>query len=531
MVKKLFLYGHTVWNMKPSQIYSRVKKKLGLSCTLGICPAPMQKQPFLYQPAIALDFDPVFLQRFPVDEFITGKVTFLHECESFSWRDKWKFENRSALWNFNLHYFEFLMSFVNAYKLTNDRKYLEAVETSISAWIDHNPKEAAGDGWASYTIALRVVYWLDCWIYLGEQMNASFKERMLESMYEQYSHLARNLEKDLLANHYFEDLKALVLCAVFFQDSKMLHRALTEFKKQCQEQILADGMHFELSPMYHKIILESLLRVALALRSVGKQDEMVESYIQPMLNVAYTFEEGLERIPLFNDGGNNVAKSLETLLKTARDYFNVSPEKANCLPASGYYFFERDGWRLIVDAGQPGPRYNPGHAHCDAMSFELFRDGKPVLVNCGTYAYQSQDRSFFRSTAAHNTVMVNGQEQSQCWGAFRLGKRSRTNVIDVGIEGITMRMCDQNGHIVERSIRWNDTELVIKDQSEGQMLRVDTHIGGEYDIDKIRICSGNQALKPQIKNCWYSTEYGRKEEVIDLICEANSSVTTICDLT
>ena len=55
MVKKLFLYGHTVWNMKPSQIYSRVKKKLGLSCTLGICPAPMQKQPFLYQPAIALD--------------------------------------------------------------------------------------------------------------------------------------------------------------------------------------------------------------------------------------------------------------------------------------------------------------------------------------------------------------------------------------------------------------------------------------------------------------------------------------------
>ena len=78
MVKKLFLYGHTVWNMKPSQIYSRVKKKLGLSCTLGICPAPMQKQPFLYQPAIALDFDPVFLKRFPVDEFITGKVTFLH---------------------------------------------------------------------------------------------------------------------------------------------------------------------------------------------------------------------------------------------------------------------------------------------------------------------------------------------------------------------------------------------------------------------------------------------------------------------
>lgn len=311
----------------------------------------------------------------------------------------------------------------------------------------------------------------------------------------------------------------------------MLHRVLSEFKKQCREQILTDGMHFELSPMYHKIILEALLRVALALRSVGKQDETVESYIQPMLNVAYTFEDGLERIPLFNDGGNNVAKSLEALVKTARAHFGVSPVKKDCFPESGYYFFERGGWRLIVDAGQPGPRYNPGHAHCDAMSFELFRDGKPVLVNCGTYAYQSLDRSFFRSTAAHNTVMVNGKEQSQCWGTFRLGKRSQTKVIAVERDGITMRLCDQAGSVVDRSIRWNDSELMITDRSEGQMLRVDTHIGGAYEIDKIHVYSGDQVLKPQARNCWYSVEYGRKEEVLNLVCEADSIVTTICDLT
>ena len=513
MVKKLFLYGHTVWNMKPSQIYSRVKKKLGLSCTLGICPAPMQKQPFLYQPAIALDFDPVFLQRFPVDEFITGKVTFLHECESFSWRDKWKFENRSALWNFNLHYFEFLMSFVNAYKLTNDRKYLEAVETSISAWIDHNPKEAAGDGWASYTIALRVVYWLDCWIYLGEQMNASFKERMLESMYEQYSHLARNLEKDLLANHYFEDLKALVLCAVFFQDSKMLHRALTEFKKQCQEQILADGMHFELSPMYHKIILEALLRVAVALRSIGKQDETVESYIQPMLNVAYTFEDGLERIPLFNDAGNNVAKSLEALIKTAKEHFEVLPEKKECLPESGYYFFERNEWKLIVDAGQPGPRYNPGHAHCDAMSFELFHNGKPILVNCGTYAYQSDKRAFFRSTAAHNTVRVEGIEQSQCWGAFRVGKASSVRVIENHETGLALELMDQCGNVVKRSINILDDQCHICDTAKGKRLQAYYH--AQDCVFLPNVCAGEASFGEMP----YSPDYGNKRSVHTLKVE------------
>ena len=513
MVKKLFLYGHTVWNMKPSQIYSRVKKKLGLSCTLGICPAPMQKQPFLYQPAIALDFDPVFLKRFPVDEFITGKVTFLHECESFSWRDKWKVENRSALWNFNLHYFEFLMSFVNAYKLTNDRKYLEAVETSISAWIDQNPKEAAGDGWASYTIALRVVYWLDCWIYLGEQMNASFKERMLESMYEQYSHLARTLEKDLLANHYFEDLKALVLCAVFFQDSKMLHQALDEFKKQCQEQILADGMHFELSPMYHKIILEALLRVALALRSIGKQDETVESCIQPMLNVAYTFEDGLERIPLFNDGGNNVAKSLEALMKTAREHFGVLPEKKECLPESGYYFFERNEWKLIVDAGLPGPRCNPGHAHCDAMSFELFHNGKPILVNCGTYAYQSDKRAFFRSTAAHNTVMVKGIEQSQCWGAFRVGKASSVRVIESCDTCLVLELKDQIGNVIKRSISISDDECHICDTAMGKCLQAYYH--AQDCIFLPQVCEGEASFEDML----YSPDYGNYDSVRTLKVE------------
>ena len=52
---------------------------------------------------------------------------------------------------------------------------------------------------------------------------------------------------------------------------------------------------------------------------------------------------------------------------------------------SGFYIFKNGPWKLVVDAGQPGPAYIPGHAHCDAMSYELFKDGKPVLMNCGTY--------------------------------------------------------------------------------------------------------------------------------------------------
>ena len=78
--------------------------------------------------------------------------------------------------------------------------------------------------------------------------------------------------------------------------------------------------------------------------------------------------------------------------------------------------------------------------------------GKPIIVNCGTYAYQCKERAFFRSTAAHNTVMVNNIEQSQCWGAFRVAKRSYTKVLNITDFSIDMVMVDQNKQKIQRTI-------------------------------------------------------------------------------
>ena len=530
MIDKLFLYGNTIRNMKPSQIVARMKKKLGLYCTLGVRPAPMPKQIAAFQTVRELDFDPVFLDRFDVDEILSGKVTFLHRSECIDWQGRWHFANQSALWNFNLHYFEFLMPLVSAYQSTHEKKYLQAIQDSISGWIDQNPKNAGGAGWAAYTISLRAVNWLSCWTYLSDEFDPQFQCKMRTSMYEQYAFLGCHLEKDLLTNHYFENLKALILFAIVFQDERMLRKVLTAFKAQCREQILPDGMHFELSPMYHKLMLEAVMRVAIALRSVQKKDLEVESYIQPMLDVAYTFENGLERIPLFNDGGNNVAKSLSSLMETARVHFGLKPEYKKQLPDSGYYFFDKDDWRLIVDAGAPGPVYNPGHAHCDAMSFELFHHGKPVIVNCGTYAYQCKERSFFRSTAAHNTVMVNNTEQSQCWGEFRVGKRSKTKVDNVCDLGMAMTMIDQNGAIVHRNIRFEDNNLIVVDETNNAALRVFAHTNGYDSFIKLKAFSSGKNFDRNVLKQWYATDYGIQSEIIANAFDADNDITVVYNL-
>ena len=146
-----------------------------------------------------------------------------------------------------------------------------------------------------------------------------------------------HLEKDILGNHYFEDLKTLILCSLFFNNIPVLNASLKAFRKECKEEILSDGMHFELSLMYHKLILEGMIRVAVALRERGKPDAEIEHYLQPMLDVAWSFEEGLERVPLFNDSGNNVAKSLQALVTAGKKQFGIQPVYKAKFENSGFW--------------------------------------------------------------------------------------------------------------------------------------------------------------------------------------------------
>lgn len=527
---KLSLYWHTVKHLKPEQIIYRITKKVKMPCTLGV-KGNVGTGCGLISLLPQLDFDPVFLKRFPVEELMRDSVTLLHETEVFHWNTLWRFDNRSALWNYNLHYFEYLFPLVKIWLDTREERYLEKLKKIIRGWIRLNPQEKAGTGWDLYPISLRLINWLNCYGYLEPDLDDEFKQELLASMKEQYIHLATHLEKHLLGNHYFENLKTLVICSIFFQDNKMTEAALRELKKQCAEQILPDGMHFELSPMYHKLILEDMLRTAAALRKADRKDEEIEQYLQPMVDVAYSLEEGLERIPLFNDCGNNVAKSLDALVLAAKEEFQIIPQYKSQLPDSGYYIFKTGDWKMIVDAGQPGPDYLPGHAHCDAMSFELFHKGRPILVNCGTYAYQCEDRLFYKNTSAHNTVRRKGVEQSQCWGSFRMGKRAVVKKVDVNDHSIKIVLFDQCNSKINRLIHISETEISIVDESKGEIQSyyhcnaADT----EYH-DRGMIVSRNiRIVFPEAQSCIktmmnYAPEYGKKNSISTIIMESCDSV-------
>ncbi len=97
------------------------------------------------------------------------------------------------------------------------------------------------------------------------------------------------------------------------------------------------------------------------------------------------------------------------------------------LPEAGYYGFrDQEGTYIICDAAPVGPDYIPGHGHADMFSFELSLNGHRVIVDGGVYDYElGQMRDYCRSTKAHNTVEIDGRDQCEMWGAFRVARRGR----------------------------------------------------------------------------------------------------------
>jgi hypothetical protein len=134
--------------------------------------------------------------------------------------------------------------------------------------------------------------------------------------------------------------------------------------------------------------------------------------------------------PHFNDSTYGIAPDWSVV----KDYAATLGLKAE-LPleegeASGYRHWSHNGLDLWIDAGAIGPDYIPGHAHADNLNFVLHLNGEPIIIDSAISTYEKNPRrALERSTAAHNTVTVNeGQNSSDVWGGFRVGKRARTMI-------------------------------------------------------------------------------------------------------
>ena len=336
----------------------------------------------------------------------------------------WHPADKSRLWRYNLHYFDFLQW---------DVLPAEFKPAYIDSWLAANPV-GCEDAWEPYTVSLRIVNWIKYCNTLTE-VPAAWQD----SLTNQANWLAHNLEHHILANHYYKNAKALVFAGVWLDGDlgqRLLRQGTHMFLQETAEQILADGGHYERAPMYHCIVLEDLLDVLNLMQAhpalFGDADSARVHDVA--LRAARWLDEVSTadgRIPLFNDSAHGIAPPVSVLLdyaERAAGYERLAPPRQPARvaqPDSGYFGYRHENDSLLIDCGRIGPGYQPGHTHCDMLSYELYVDGKPLIIDAGVHGYEGDDtRAYLRSTAAHNTVVFEDAEQSEIWGTFRVARRA-----------------------------------------------------------------------------------------------------------
>lgn len=528
-LSKIPLYLHTVSHLKPSQVLLRVKRRMGGLTKLKGAPsviatslnADISRVPVLAQ----LDFCPLFIGRFDVEGIMNDEIRLLHHTEMVDWGSSWRKELSTPLWSFNYQYQEYLLPLAKAFLDTHEDRYINKAKQIISSWIKSCPIGNGGSAWSSYTISLRVMNWLSFYGELRDYLapDADFVEMMNSSLAEQYVHLSNHLEIDLLANHYLENLKALVVLSCYFCDREYFKFAYKELKKQVREQILSDGMHFELSPMYHKIVFEDLLRVASCVKCYDSSiNAVADLRLQSMADCLFSMERNANRTPLFNDAGDNVAKGKEALLTCASEVFSITPVYKSRLDDAGYVFLERRTnhgvIKLIFDAGQAGPSYAMGHAHCDALSIECYIDGKPWIVNLGTYAYQDQKRLDFKATRSHSTVFIDGEEQYECWAPFRVARYGKTRLVESDTYSATAEFFYPNGKCVRRRVCLGEDGLELFDAVKGEKAIAVYHFEKQW---------GKPLLSGELLKSVYAPEFGKSCEAFTCVLLNDEGKTNI----
>ncbi|MFV8819469.1 alginate lyase family protein [Haliea sp. E17] len=394
------------------------------------------------------------------------------------------------LWEPNRHHA--LVFLAQAWHLSGEQRYLEGAATLLDSWIAQNPYPKGVNWSSSLELGLRLMNWAFAWHLLGGDRSAMFslsshanlRDRWLASIYQHQHFIVGHFSRYSSANnHLLGEYAGLFIGALTWP----LWRESTYWREVARDgleseavlQNAEDGGNREQGIWYHHEVTDMLLLCAVVGKANSvlfsdrywKQLESMLQFIASMMSVSGT-------IPMIGDSDDAVMVDFalsrdvyRSLLATGAVVFGRRDFKAKgcgfddktrwllgdaastefgslqadaaglpvqrAFPQSGYYllgdaFETADEVRLIADAGPLGYLSIAAHGHADALAFTLSVSGQEILVDPGTYAYHTQRewRNYFKGTSAHNTVRVDGVDQSVSAGNFMWLKHANAKCLE-----------------------------------------------------------------------------------------------------
>lgn len=365
---------------------------------------------------------------------------FNHERYRLGKRFDWKTNpSKDIEWLILLHKFYYFKELAGAYDFTQDEVYAEKWVDLIESWID----QVANGFIDSQVTGRRLQQWIasfHCFVtkWRSSSVSAGFFERFMTSVDAQTHHLCKHLTPE--GNHRTLELYAIFLVAVTFSELRSA-RFFLDFSKQylienIRHDLLPDGVHRELSTDYHHTVLKNYLRFrALALQNQIELPAVCDGLIKRAIEFSCYVHKPDGFIPAINDGDCN---SYLSLLKKAENcypdqhvHFVVSKGLEGKPPLNRSMGFEDSGYCILRSDWTRTPYEGAlymffdcasvgfgSHGHYDAMNIEIAAYGQSLVVDPGRYTYNENPadgknwRRIFKGTAAHNTVVVDGLDQT-----------------------------------------------------------------------------------------------------------------------
>ncbi len=437
------------------------------------------------------------------------------------YRDAARFGDIKYLWEHNRHHHFVELS--KAWYLTGDEAYADDVVAQAHSWIAECPYPQGVQWSSALESALRVINWTFALRFLlsGETLPRSLTPAVmrewLHSLHQHLWFINRNLSRHSSANnHLIGEAAGLFVGAIMIdapESARWARRAHDILEREALAQVWPDGVTKEQTTAYQAFVFDFLLIAS----RVGEMNgapfsRPYRQRLERMAEFVHALIDEHGDVPSIGDDDEGYVvvlchdpgfKKFRSLLNTAAVEFGrrelasgheCLDEKTFWLtgcaalpggpgqerglrddfPEGGYYILRRQRARVIVDCGPLGFLSIAAHGHADALSVLLDYRGAPFLVDPGTYAYHTERawRDYFRGTRAHNTVAVDGKDQSVIGGSFMWLRHARATLLERGADRIRgrhdgyTRLADPVVH--EREVRLDEASgsIIVTDRLE-----------------------------------------------------------------
>ena len=468
----------SIWYTRTKQLLARLHKTVRRQIEQRVRPGLLGYPLWWYHPSPLRREDPINLSEVVVQSSGREKLPFEVNLAGLSYkinlRTDWAmlaFSKGTRLEKLTLHYMEYLLEI--------DPEERTKV---VLDWIDRVPPwsfEYWKDDWNSYALSIRVFIWIQILLDDGFILDSDASKMIDKSLVRQIRFLLRNLESDIGGNHLVRNARALLAGAAWFggtEGDKFRRIGERLLQQILDDQILPDGVHFELSPAYHLQVVSDLVD-CLALLPIERRFAWLEK-LGPMIQFAAdtTHPDGYPS--LFADAGLHMTTLPSIVFERWVKLGQTKPSPAPVWVRlkSGYAGLRCGEDLLIYDFGPIGADHLPAHGHGDVFALEWSVDGKRFLVDAGVFEYHpGKLRKLSRATSSHNTVMLDRMDHAEFWGSFRVGNRPKITIhsathsqngFDIDAEHDGYRLMTGKPR-VRRRIRARPGRVEVRDQTLG----------------------------------------------------------------